>query len=126
MWATPEDVRSRWVLDTPLTLTDLQIQRHLNDAEDMILTEFPSMQMDVLEGRVPQDRVVRVVCGMVLRFFKNREGIRSTSTTTGPFSEQQMLAGDRPGELYLSDEDRRTLQPRRRSRRAFTVMPGGW
>lgn len=124
MWTTPDDVRGRWVASAPLSFSDEQIQRHIDDAEDVILAEFPSLAADVPD-RVPKARVVRVVARMVIRLLRNGDGLRSTNQSTGPFSAQTTYAGDNPGEIYLTDEDRRDLGGRRSRRKAFSIYPGG-
>lgn len=124
MWATPDDIRDRWAASKPLLADDEKIQKHIDDAEDAILTEFPNLYEDV-PGKFPLARAVRVVSRMVIRFLRNSDGIRSQNSTTGPFSDQTVYGGDHPGEVYLTDEDRRDLSPRKNRRRAFTVFPGG-
>lgn len=128
MWVTPDDVRKRWVIEPPLGASDEQIETKIEDAEDIVLSEFPDVQARVDSGALRVDTLVRVVAGMVVRFFRNPEGLRTTGTTTGPFSEQSTVTygGDEPGELYLTDADRNALGSRRRGR-AFTVstIPAG-
>ena len=124
MWVTPADVRKRWVIGD-LEASDEQVATKIEDAEDVVLSEFPDVQARVDSGALRVDTLVRVVSGMVVRFFRNPEGLRTTGETTGPFSVQSTVTygGDEPGELYLTDADRSALAGRARQRKAFTIMP---
>lgn len=108
-----EDVRNRWVLDTPFPLSDEQVRVQVEDAEDMIRRVFPDLDDREASGELPRARVVRVVSRMVLRVLKNRSGVRTIQETTGPFAGSTTFGGDHPGELYLTDEDLADLSPRR-------------
>lgn len=126
MLASVEDVRRRW-MGSAWEFTDEQVQALLDDAEDAARAAVPTVDADVIAGALPAERVTRVVCRVVLRVLRNPDGKRSTNVTTGPFSQNETYAGDNPGEVYLTDEDRRDLEGSRvRRRRAFTVMPGGF
>lgn len=127
-WANPDDVRKRWVVGE-LDATDVQVGTKIEDAEDLVLTEYPDVQSRIDSGTLRLETVIRVVSGMVVRFFRNPEGLRTTGSTTGPFSETNTVTygGEEPGELYLTDADRGALGSRRKGR-AFTVstIPAGW
>lgn len=127
MWATVQDIQDRW-LTGELPATDHQIQVLIDDAEDKILTEFPKTPDNMLAGVLREGTVKRVVARMVNRVLRNPEGYRTTQTTTGPFSESNTHGGDNPGEVYLTDDDRRDLSGERTRRRAYTVstIPQGW
>lgn len=124
MWASVDDVRRRW-MGSSWDFTDEQVQALLDDAEDAVRATVPSVDADIAANVLPAERVTRVVCRVVLRVLRNPDGKRSTNVTTGPFSQNETYAGDNPGEVYLTDEDRRDLEGSRARRRAFTVMPGG-
>jgi hypothetical protein len=127
VWATVQDVKARW-LTGEVPATDAQVQTLVDDAEDLVLSEFPGMETLVADGTVRQSTVVRVVSRMVLRVLRNPDGIRQIQETTGQFTGSQTYAGDNPGEVYLTDQDRRDLTGKRGARRAFTVstIPRGW
>lgn len=125
MWASVDDVRRRW-MGSSWDFTDGQVQALLDDAEDAVRAAVPSVDAAIAANVLPTERVTRVVCRVVLRVLRNPDGKRSTNVTTGPFSQNETYAGDNPGEVYLTDEDRRDLEgSRARRRRAFTVLPGG-
>lgn len=127
MFATVEDVKSRWLTGT-VPATDAQITTLIADAEDIILGEFPTLEADVTAGTVPATRIKRVVARMIHRVLRNPEGVRSVQESTGPFSGSTTYGGDNPGELYLTDDDRRDIGGRKSKGRAFTVstIPAGW
>lgn len=120
MFATVEDVKSRW-LTGAIPASDAQLMTLIGDAEDIVVGEFPSLPADVVAGSVPEGRVVRVVARMVMRVLRNPEGHRTVAEATGPFSGSTTYGGENPGELYLTDDDRRDLGGRRSSGKAFTV-----
>lgn len=127
MFATVEDVKSRWLTGS-LPATDTQVLTLIEDAEDIIAGEYPGMVADVAAGTVPVTRVVRVVARMIMRVLRNPEGHRTVAEATGPFSGSTTFGGENPGELYLTDDDRRDLGGKRSSGRAFTVstIPEGF
>lgn len=120
-WATPTNVRDRWVGpgDFPADATDQKLTTLIGDVEDSILSEFPDIQQRIDDAAtppdppnpraIPQARVVKVVCRIVLRHLRNPEGMRSKTMGAGPFSTANTYGGDEPGSLYLTEEDRREL-----------------
>lgn len=119
-WATAQDVRDRWLGPGSIPVSDQQLTILIADAEDTVLRAFPDIQQRVDDGDLPLDRVVKVVCRMVIRHIRNPEGIRSTQQGAGPFQVSRTYGGDEPGVLYLSDQDMAELAPGRRGR-AFTI-----
>lgn len=119
MWATPTDVRDRWLGPNSLTATDEQLATLIGDAEDTVAREFPDVQARIDAGTLPLARVVKVVCRVVIRRLRNPEGIRQTQEGAGPYQVSRTYGGDEPGELYLTDDDRAELAPQRR--RAFSI-----
>lgn len=127
MWATVPDVQARW-LSGDLPATTAQVQTLIDDAEDVVLTEYPSTPDRIADGTLRQATVVRVVARMVLRVLKNPEGLRTVQESTGTFTGSHTYAGDKPGEVYLTDDDRRDLEGRKSRGAAFTIstLPAGW
>ena len=124
-WATVQDVRDRW-LDGDLPYTDGQLQTLIDDAEDVIAAEFRNLDQSIATGDVTVNRVVRVVSRMVNRVLRNPEGLRQRQETRGSFTGQVTYGGDNPGELFLSEDDRRDLGGRAGRGRAFSFHPAGW
>lgn len=122
LWTTVDDVKDRWIGEGSVPATDEQIARLLEDAEDTVSGEFPDLNDRIDGGEIPPTRVAKVIARMVIRHIRNPEGVRSTQSTTGPFSEHVTFGGDAPGTIYLTDEDRAELAPRGVGR-AFTIDP---
>jgi hypothetical protein len=109
-WTTAQYVIDAWIGDDApddLAKVDLWIGR----AEREIRSEIPGIQarLDIPEPDLIEN-VIDVLISMVTRVFRNPEGTRQLSTTTGPFSEQRTFGGDTPGELFLSDRERAKLE----------------
>lgn len=122
-WASVDDVRRRLFGDDDFS--DDQLMVLLEDAEDVMLRQLPRLAEWVTSGQVRERTVVRVAVRMVMRVLRNPDGIRSITDNTGPFGGSTTFAGDHPGELYLTEEDRKELTPATegQGRRAFSVMP---
>ena len=125
MWATVDDIKDRYI-GGDLPATDAEIQVLIDDAEDIIRREIPDIEELIDSGEVPENRVRRIVAKMVIRVLRNPDGYRSTNLTSGPFSQGYTWAGDNPGELTLTDEDKDDLLPGIGGQRAYSVdmMPG--
>lgn len=123
LFTEPADVTKRWVGDDPLPADEAQISTLLEDAEDEILREFPDVaeRIAATPPTLTEARVKKVAARMVLRVLRNPKGLRTATETDGPFSTNETFAGDRPGEIYLSAQDRSDLTNSRTGRRAFTV-----
>ena len=126
MWATVDDIKDRYI-GGDLPASDAEIQVLIDDAEDIIRREVPDVEDLIESGEIPENRVRRIVAKMVIRVLRNPDGYRSTNLTSGPFSQGYTWAGDNPGELTLTDEDKDDLMPGVGGQRAFSVdmMPDG-
>lgn len=127
MWAKPDDVRSRWLTGS-LGVDDEQLETLIGDVEDKILAEFPGLPDLVATEALPGSRVRRVVVRVALRVLRNPNGYRQVTEGTGPFTGSTTYAGDAPGEITLTAEDRKDLGGgvvNTKHRRAFTIFPGG-
>ena len=120
MWATVDDIKDRYI-GGDLPATDGEIQVLIDDAEDIIRREIPDIEELIDSGEVPENRVRRIVAKMVIRVLRNPDGYRSTNLTSGPFSQGYTWAGDNPGELTLTDEDKDDLMPGMGGQRAYSV-----
>lgn len=122
-WAEVGAVRDR-ALGVDEDFTDQQINTLVEDAEDAVLKAFPAIEDQITAGKVRKATVVRVVAGMVIRVLRNPDGIRTIQDSDGPHSGSTTFAGDNPGQINLSDDDKRDLTPAGSGgRRAFSVMP---
>lgn len=121
-WTTAEDVLDAWIGDDAPT-SFAQIDVWVGKAERLIKFSVPGIQTRItaLEPDLLAN-VIDVVTAMVIRKFRNPEGIRSTNTATGPFSEQRTFGGDDPGELVLLGSELARLSGNKvGGQRAFTV-----
>ena len=103
-WATSQDVRDRWLGPGSIPVSDEQLEILIRDAEDTILRVFPDIQQRIDDNDLPLDRVVKVVCRMVIRHIRNPEGIRSMQEGAGPFRSRVLSAG-MSGSMYLTTQD---------------------
>lgn len=104
-WATADDVIEAWI--GPGAPTDLgQVELWIGRAERLIRNAVPGIQdrIDDLEADLLEN-VVDVVASMVERRFRNPDGTRQVSSTTGPFSEQRTYGGDQPGALFITADE---------------------
>ena len=125
---TIEDVKSRWLLDAPIPVNDQALDALIEDAKDVIAQALPQVDSWVAGGDLPIERYRRVAARIIIRQLKNPEGVRTRQEVQGPFSGMTTMAGDHPGELYLTDADRVELTPDsvKLSRGgAFTIVPSG-
>ena len=114
-FVTVEDVKSRWLLNTPIPVNDQALNVLIEDAQDVIAQALPQIDSWLTNGDLPVERYRRVAS-------------RTRQETQGPFSGMTTMAGDHPGELYLTDADRIELMPDsvKLSRGgAFTIIPSG-
>ena len=119
-WTLPEDVKDAWIgHDVPDD--DVLIQNWVDRAERLIRRQVKDLQdrIDAEAEETPPrtdllDTARDVTVAMVIRVFRNPEGIRQTNqtTTTGPFSDtrSQTYGGDVPGGLGLTDDELAALQ----------------
>lgn len=119
-WTTTADVTTRWVGPDPIPADDAKIATLLEDAEDTLLREDPTLQSRIDAALIPVLRVKKVAARMVIRHLRNPAGQRSIMDTGGPFARNVTFGGDEPGSLYLTDEDRGELGIRASSG-AFTI-----
>lgn len=119
-WTSPQDVTDAWIGEGVPT-DDVSIQNWIDRAERLIRRRVPDLQerLDAEADEIPPrtellDTARDVTVSMVIRVFRNPEGIRQTNstTTTGPFSDTRMqtYGGDVPGGLGLTDDELGALQ----------------
>jgi hypothetical protein len=120
MWATFADVAERWVGPGAPT-NQTQVETLIEDAEQVILSEFPKIQDRIDAELLPVERVKMVVVQIVTRFLRNPEGLSSVQQTTGPFSQSRSFA-ERSSGLALTDSEIKLLAPTRG--KAFEINLG--
>lgn len=119
----PDDVIDRWPLDGDPPLDDSQITIQIGDAEDLIERQFPDVPGRLASGSLPRRRITRVIARMIIRLMKNPESVRTIQQSGQSYSGSITLAGDHPGELYLTEDDKRDLIGARSGGRAFAISP---
>lgn len=115
-WTEPADVIDAWIgEDAPSD--PVLIQTWIDKAERDLRSRIPDLQARIdaeAEEDPPstnlEDTAKDVVVAMVTRVFRNPEGFRQLSTTTGPYTESQTLGGDAPGTLEPTSAELAKLQ----------------
>lgn len=121
MWVTPLDIESRWLHERQMPKLDV-VGVWIGDAEALVLSEFPDIQQRIDDGDLSLADVKRIVSQMVLRVLANPDNVRSRQQGIGGYSDGTTFAGEMPGGLNLTDEDRATLSGLSSKRgKAFTV-----
>jgi hypothetical protein len=134
VWTTVDDVLGRWAGSPPPDDHDL-IETIVRDAERVLLELFPDIPdrlydpddlPTLLPDRpLPEPLLVQVVAQMTIRHLRNPDAVRQTTETEGPFSRNRTFAGDRPGSLWPTPEERELLgYPSGVGQSAFTIAPG--
>lgn len=109
-YATAADVLARWTGTGKPSATDPVIATRVGDAETLVDAEFPNIATAITAGTLKAGVVKLVVINMVLRVFKNPEGVRSHSETNdGTFDATTVFAGDNPGALEITTLERSWL-----------------
>lgn len=120
-WTTYEDVTTRWVGSGAPT-DEALVGALIDDAEAVILSEFPRIQERIDGGSLSLATVVMVVVRMVSRVLRNPEGLTYWQQTTGPFGQARNY-GSTTQDIWLSPEEEELLAPKRRGK-AFEVNLG--
>jgi hypothetical protein len=117
-WATYNDVTDRWAGSNAPTDEDL-VNALLQDAEAVILSEFPKIQDRIDAGSLPIQVVTMVVCRMVSRVLRNPENLTYWQQQTGPYGQARNF-GTSGSDIWLSSEEEEMLAPKKRGK-AFEV-----
>ena len=128
-WTTPADVTNSWIGEGAPTDT-VKIQAWLDKAEREIRFRVPDIQarIDAEAALVPPvmdllETAKDVTTAMVVRVFRNPEGIRQTNLTTGPYTTSKTYGGDVPGGLGLTDDELAKLQGARGGAFSISMIP---
>lgn len=128
-WTTPADITDSWIgIDAPDD--EALIQKWIDRAEREIRFRVPDLQarLDAEAGEEPPstellDTAVDVVVAMVMRVFRNPEGIRQTNRTAGSFSESATYGGDVPGGLGITDDELSKLTGKTQGAFSIDMIP---
>lgn len=119
-WTTPQDIKDRWVGNDIPDDDDLT-QALINDAEAVILAEYPKIQQRITANELPVDLVVMVVSRMVSRVLRNPESATYLQQQVGAFGQSRNLGEN--VDIWLSENEKQLLAPKRRGK-AFEVDLG--
>jgi hypothetical protein len=120
-WATPQDILDRWVGSDVPTDLDL-VQALINDAEAVILSEYPKIQDRIDDDELAVATVVMVQSRMVMRILRNPEALTYLQQTTGPFGQARNF-GTGNSDIWLTENEISLLAPKSRGK-AFEVNQG--
>lgn len=132
-WTTAQDVLDAWIGEgAPESIAS--IETWIGKAEREIRSRVPSLVgriaaevADPAGGTDLRETAKDVTVAMVIRVFRNPEGIRqtNTTTTTGPFSdtESRTYAAGVPGGLGLTDDELTKLQGDRGGAFSIDMIP---
>ncbi|OJU39687.1 MAG: hypothetical protein BGN97_00255 [Microbacterium sp. 69-10] len=128
-WTGPTDVTGAWIGEGAPTDTG-KVQKWIDKAEREIRFRVPDIQtrIDAEAAESPArtdllELAKDVTVAMVMRVFRNPEGIRQANTTTGPFTDSVTYGGDVPGGLGLTDDELAKLQGARGGAFSIDLIP---
>lgn len=119
-WTSPEDILDRWVGSGAPSDEDL-LQALINDAEAIVLAEYPKIQERIDEAELSLEVVKMVVSRMVTRVLRNPDSVSYLQQVTGPFSQAKNF-GDNL-DIWMSENEKQLLAPKRRGK-AYEVDQG--
>lgn len=119
-WTSPHDVADRWI-GTGLPTDEDLVQALINDAEAIVLAEYPRIQERIDSNTLKIDVIKMVVSRMVTRVLRNPEAVTYWQQNTGPFGQGRNF-GDNV-DIWMSDNEKKMLAPKQRGK-AFEVNQG--
>ena len=108
-WTTFDDIVDRWV-GAGVPTDETLVQALIQDAETIILAEYPRIQERIEDESLSLDVVKLVVTRMVTRLLRNPEGLSYVQQTTGPFSQARNYSGA-ASDVWLSADEKALLAP---------------
>jgi hypothetical protein len=119
-WATPQDIKDRWV-GTDVPTDDDLLTALISDAEAVVLAEYPLIQDRIDDNLLDEAVVVMVVARMVSRLLRNPEALSYHQTAVGPFSQARNFGEN--SDIWMSEQEKNMLAPKTRGK-AFEVDLG--
>lgn len=110
-WTTPKDITDRWVGSDIPNDEDL-VQALINDAEAVILAEYPRINERITDGALPLANIQLVVSRMVSRILRNPENLSYWQQQTGPFGQARNF-GEGNADIWMSENEKKLLAPKR-------------
>jgi hypothetical protein len=117
-WTTFSDVTDRWAGNDVPTDQNL-VEALIDDAEAVILAEYPAIQARIDNDSLPLNLVKLVTVRMVSRVLRNPENLTYWQQTTGPFGQARNF-GTAGSDIFLTDDEKNLLAPKKRGK-AFEV-----
>lgn len=117
-WTDFADVTARWVGGNVPT-DEALVTALIDDAETVILAEFPKIADRVTALTLSADVITFVTCRMVTRVLRNPENLTYHQQTTGPFGQARNF-GSSGSDIWITDDERKLLAPVVRGK-AFSV-----
>lgn len=120
-WTLYSDVASRWVGNDPIINDEELVTALIDDAEAIILSQFPKIQDRIDAATLSVSVVKMVVARQVMRVLRNPENLTYLQQNSGPFGSGKNY-GSASGntDIWLSDEEMDMLSVKR-GRKAFSI-----
>jgi hypothetical protein len=127
-WVSPQDILDRWVGAGAPDDLDL-VQALIEDAEAVVLAEYPRIQDRITADTLPLGTVVMVVSRMVMRVLRNPEGLSYWQMNTGPFGQGKNYGSNGGVDIWMTADENKLLAPKRKGKAfeidlAPTALPG--
>jgi hypothetical protein len=129
-WATPQDIKDRWVGNDEPTDDNL-LEALIADAESVIIAEFPRIQERIDDEELPLTVVVMVVSRMVSRLLRNPDNLTYWQQSTGPFGQARNF-GNNNADIWLTDNELGLLSPSVKGKSysvdvgPYKISPSSW
>lgn len=112
MFVSYEDIVNRWTSGEPYPISQTVTETLIEDAEALILREFPTLAARIANGELAISLVKQVVARMIKGYVINGNGLTQHSQTVGPYSNSESYSSRTTRyELMLTANDRAILAP---------------
>ena len=120
-WTTPQDIIDRWV-GAGAPTDEALMQAIINDAEAVILAEYPKIQDRIDAETLALSTVIMVACRMAMRVLRNPEGLTYWQMNTGPFGQGKNYGSNGGTDIWMTPDEIKLLAPKRKGK-AFEIDP---